>query len=154
MKSIVRSIVSSTSVLISLLLYAYFALIKKAIDIGGIKYLLTGYTEYGRSVLLLNIILCIIFVPLFANFYNKTVLPLLEISIMKGVVKQDLNCTFCSTTHSLAYVPWHTITVIRLPNEKGVFDLPYEIDSNICESKVRITYLKKSRLILEIKSLE
>lgn len=154
MKSIVRSVVSSSSILISLLLYTYFSLVKKAINVGGIKCLLTGYTEYGRSILLLNVLLFISFIPVLVNFYSKTILPLLEMTILRGIVKRDINCSFCSTTYSFSYIPWRTITVIRLPNEKGTFELPYEIDSTICQSKVRITYLKKSRLILKIESPE
>lgn len=84
------------------------------------------------------------------NFWDKTLLPIIEILLLKNVVRKRAKFVVCDTVKSLEYLPWTTITKVRLPGEHGVFVFPCKIDASTCSSTVLVQYLPRSGLILNI----
>lgn len=152
MKNLVKSVMSSSSILVSYILYAYFGIIREAVKNGGFELLWKGYTQQGRSILLLNILYSVIFIPVAINFWDKTLLPIIEVLLLKNVVSKRTTFVVCDTVKSIEYLPWVTITKVRLPGERGVFVFPCKLDDSTCISTVLVRYLPKSGLILNILS--
>jgi hypothetical protein len=49
------------------------------------------------------------------------------------------------------YLPWTTMTKMRISNEKGIFEYPSSLPSGITRgTRVRIVFLRKSELVLSI----
>ena len=83
MKSLRRSIISSSTLWVSYVLYGYFVLIRGVLLTGRWDYLIFG-TE-GKNFLL-SIGYCVGFVIFTRNVYTKTLLPCYEMVVRKQVV--------------------------------------------------------------------
>lgn len=78
MKNLAKSVMSSSIILVSYILYAYFGIIREVVKNGEVELLWKGYTQQGRSILLLNILYCVIFIPVAITFGIRPYCQLLK----------------------------------------------------------------------------
>ena len=147
MKSLRRSIISSSTLWVSYVLYGYFVLIRGVLLTGRWDYLIFG--NEGKNFLL-SIGYCIGFVIFTRNVYTKTLLPCFEMVVHKQVVDKITQINWVRPEKNGMFLPWTLMTYIHINNEKGVFMFPDSLPDDIDKHRVRILFLRHSKLILQV----
>lgn len=88
------------------------------------------------------------------NFYRKTILPVYEVVIRKQVVDKITLLDWVCHDKSGAYLPWKHFTTMHISNEQSVFQYPGTLPDDIQEYRVRIIFLRRSKLVLEVTTVE
>lgn len=85
-------------------------------------------------------------------FYKHAILPLIEIYILKQTIERKMKLPPMRSEESHWYLPhWKTVeTWFKIPNEKGVFIYPFPIDPQWDRQRIRIRYLRRSKMVLSV----
>ena len=151
MKSLRRSIISSSVMWISYVLFGYFVLIRGVFITGRLDYLVFG--NDGKN-LLLSIGYCVGLAVFTVNAYNKTFMPCYEMFIRKQVVHKITQITWMSLENNGAFLPWTSMTYLRISNEKGIFSFPDHLPYDVLNHKIRILFLRRAKLVLQVSIVE
>ena len=147
MKSLRRSIISSSALWISSVLFGYSVLMRGVLLTGQWNYLVFG--NEGKNFLL-SIVYCIELIIFTRNVYNKTLLPCYEIVIRKQVVDRITRIDWARSANNGMFLPWTSMTYMRISNEKGTFMFPDSLPYDINKHKVRILFLRRSMIVLQV----
>lgn len=147
MKSLRRSVISSSTLWVSYALFGYLVLIRGVFLTDNWDYLVFGN---GGKNFLLSIGYCIGFVFFTRNVYNKTLLPCYEMVVRKQVVDKMTRIDWARSENNGVFLPWTSMTYIHINNEKGVFIFPDRLPYDIDKYQVRILFLRRSKLVLKV----
>ncbi len=151
MKSLWRSVISSGVMWFTYVLFGYFVLIRGVFLTGQLDYLIFG--NDGKN-LLISIGYCAGFIVFTANAYKKALLPLYEMYISKEKIEKTTRIEWMQSESSGAFLPWTEITHLRISNEKGIFSFPDRLSCDMKNQKVRILFLRRSKLVLRVIEME
>ena len=147
MNSLRRSVISSSVLWVSYALFGYFVLMRGVFLTDQWDYLVFG--NEGKN-LLLSIGYCVGFVFLTRNVHNKTLLPCYEMFVRKQVVDKITQIDWVRSENNGVFLPWTSMTYIHINNEKGVFIFPDSLPYDINKHPVRILFLRRSKLVLQV----
>ena len=151
MNGLWRSVISASIMWISYALFGYFVLIRGVFLTGRLDYLIFG--NNGKNFLI-SIGYCIGFIVFIANAYKKAFLPLYEMFIIKEKIEKYARIEWIQAESSGAFLPWTKITRLRISNEKGIFSFPDRFSCDMKNQKVRILFLRRSKLVLNAALIE
>lgn len=147
MKSLRRSVISSSTLWISYALFGYLVLIRGVLLTGKWDYLVFG--NEGKNFLF-SMGYCIGFIIFTRNVYTKTLLPCYEMVIRKQGVDKITRIDWARSENNGVFLPWTSMTYIHINNEKGVFIFPDRLPYDIDKYQVRILFLRRSKLVLKV----
>lgn len=151
MKSLGRSIISSSCMWMAHVLFGYFTLIQGVIKTGSMDYLIFGN---NGKMFLGSVGYCLLFVFVTALLYKRTLLPCYEMLIRKQVVEKITRLDWLRVETAGAYLPWSSVSYMRISNEKGVFSFPDYLSDEMKVHRVHIRFLRRSKLVLQISVVE
>lgn len=151
MRSLRRSVISSSIMWITYALFGYFVLIRGVFLTGRLDYLIFGNNGKNFLISIGYLIGLIIFT---ANAYKKALLPLYEIVIRRQKIEKTAQIEWMKSENNGAYLPWTAMTYLRISNEKGIFSFPDRLPNEIKDHKVRIVFLRRSKLLLQVSVVE
>ena len=150
MKSLQRSVISSGIMWITYALLGYFVLIRGVFLTRRLDYLV--FRNDGKN-LLFSIVYFSGLIVYTSNIYRKAILPLFEVFCRQKVEKTTLIDCAISENNGI-FFPWTSITRLRISNEKVIFLFPDRLPDEIKKHKVRILFLRRSRLLLKVSIAE
>ena len=80
-------------------------------------------------------------------------LPVFETFLRKQVVEKDTRIVWIRQENSGTFLPWTSMTNLRISNEQGVFLYPDSLPDDIKIHRVHITFLRRSKLVLDVTEL-
>lgn len=151
MKGLRRSIISSSAIWISYVVFLYIVLVRGVFQAGRLDYLIFG--RDGRN-LIFSIFYGTGFIIFTALLYKRALLPCYEVFIRKQIIDKTTRIDWFRAESSAPYLPWTSMTILRISNERGLFTYPDSLPEDIKDHKVHIRFLKRSELVLEISIVE
>lgn len=82
--------------------------------------------------------------------YNKTLLPCYEMVVRKQVVDKMTRIDWVRSENNGMFLPWTSMTYIHINNEKDVFIFPDSLPYDVDKYQVRILFLRRSKLVLQV----
>ncbi|MDO4388358.1 MAG: hypothetical protein Q4C31_04800 [Eubacteriales bacterium] len=146
MKNLWRSIISSSAMWLSYVLFGYFILIRKIFLTGCWNFLIFGN---GGKNLLFSVFYFVGFTILTANMFKKALLPCYEALIRKQIIEKVTQIDWVRPESAGAFLPWPS-ACLRLGNEKGVYFFPDRLPRGIQSRRVSVLFLRRSKLVLQI----
>lgn len=151
MNGLWRSVISASIMWILCALFGYFVLIRGVFLTGQLDYLVFGN---GGKNFLISIGYIIGFIVFTANAFKKLLLPLYEIIIRKQKIEKEARIEWMKAEHNGAFLPWTSMTHLRISNENGIFLFPDRLSDDMRNKKVRIFFLRRSKLVIKVMEMD
>lgn len=149
-RSLLRSAISNTWPLCLLLWFIYTDLIRGIIATKRLDYLIfgNGYKNITTTIL------CLFALKLFCTFfYDNTLLPIYEAVIRKQVIDKKASIELVETWITSKHLPWKT-TFVCISGEAGIYAYPGVLPDEIEDHRVKVIFLRRSLLVLEVTIIE